>query len=845
MRNLESPQLGDLIRRFRLTAGLSQEELAARAGLSTRGISDLERGLRTSPHLETLRLLASALGLSENERSAMLAAARPELQQPPRPRATTAKGQPASARRAKVQRSLPAPPTRLIGRDAAAREISALLTEAGARLVTLTGPGGVGKTRLAIEVAHNLASAYLHGAVFVDLSVLSSGAHVIPAVLDAVGHSGNPGPDPSEHLIGVLSQQSLLLVMDNYEHLLDKATVVSTLLTKCPDVSILVTSRVRLSIRGEHVYTVLPLELPLSTADSANAEAIRLSDVPAVRLLLERADQSGPGFTLNDQNRDAIVSICRRLDGLPLAIELATTWLRVLSPDDLLDRLTQRLPALGGGARDAPARHQTLRDTLGWSLEHLTPPDQQLFRRLAVFSGGATLDAIRIVAGNDGQGDVELLDVLSSLVDNSLVRRQDDAAGESRFLMLETIREFARELLDQSDEAGAIRSAHAAWIQDLAERAEPELVGPQETHWRRLLTAEQANVRGALDWAIIQGDVERALRISGAMWRYWSKRDLLEARDWLTRSLDLPGQPEPETRARALQALANILHDLGDFPAARTRFEASLAIRRTLPNQSLIANSLNGLGIVAFAEGEFDHARRLHQESLALSRESGHLVGIGNALSNLATVEKALGAFDRSRTLQEEALEIRRTLGDENFIGYSLYNLGTLARAEYRLTDARTLFQEALRLFRAAGDQFGVAFALTDLGAVSQQLGDPGAGANAMREAIAIRQEMGDRRGLIDCLEAAAEIAGDLGQDQTSATILGAASHQRDDLHTPRTPSEQVELDRWSKLLEDRLGSAGYDEALATGRDLSTQASIALAEVVLMTMAREDDTHAK
>jgi predicted ATPase/transcriptional regulator with XRE-family HTH domain len=840
MSDPEHPLLGSLLRQFRLAAGLSQEALAERSGLSARGISDMERGLRTSPHLETVRLLAGALELSDEERRAMLVAARPELRRAPEPELSAPTASPAPAHVRAARHFIPVPPTPLIGRDDAISDIAGTIANSEARLLTLTGPGGVGKTRLAIEVALNLAPSYEHGATFVDLSTLSSGTLVIPAILEAAGYSGAHGPDPTETLVGALSNQSLLLVLDNFEHLLDAATVVSTLLSRCADVTILVTSRVRLSIRGEYVFTVSPLELP-AAMDTADTGTRPLSEVPAVRLLLDRAAQFGGGFAMHDGNRQEVVSICRRLDGLPLAIELAASWLRVLSPDQLLDRLDQRLPALGGGARDAPARHQTLRDTIAWSLHNLASPEQRLFRRLGAFSGGATFEAMLFVAGSDIPDDIELIEALSSLVENNLVRRQDDGVRETRFLMFETIREFARELLDQSDEADVIRSTHAEWIQTLAERAEPEMVGPNESHWRAVLTAEQANIRAALAWSIAREDLERGLRISGAMWRYWSKSDLIESRDWLTRVLDLPGDSDLETRAKALQALANILHDLGDYPAARRRFEASLAIRRGLPDKSLIANSLNGLGIVAFAEGEFDRARQLHEESLALSREAGHLVGIGNALSNWSTVERALGHFERSRTMQEEALMVRRELGDSNFIGYSLYNLGMLARATHRHADARGLFEEGLDLFRASGDQVGAAFALTELAKARFQLGQWEAGAAAMREAITLRHDLGDQRGLIDCLEGLAEIAADLEHDRLAVMLTGAATVHREHLNSPRSPAEQTDLDLWTSVVRARLDTASYGETLANGRELSIQAALDLAEDVLNRMVRSTD----
>src|SRR5215207_6751146 len=468
------PAFGELLRRLRSVAGLSQEDLAGRSGVSRNGISDLERGLYQAPRFETVRMLADALTLSEDERAALIAAARPMVW-----------SEAPAARRPLSLVSLPAPLTRLIGRETELAALSAELQDHNVRLLTVTGPGGVGKTRLALAAAAEFLDDFPDGVWFVDLAPLNDPMLVLPTVARTLGLREGSDRSLADVVSVSLAAKQVLLVLDNYEHLLAAASVVSDLLRAGPKIVVLVTSREPLRLRGEQEVAISPLPVP----EHHDSYAV-LAQNPAVRLFVHRAKAVQRDFDLTDENAGVVAAICRQLDGLPLAIELAAARVKVLPPSALLARLETRLPLLVDGSRDAPIRLQTMRNAIAWSYELLTRDEQHLFRRLSVFVGGFTPDGAEAIASDVTPS---LLDLVFSLVDKSLLRQEADPGGEPRYLMLETVREFGLERLEASGEEHAVRTAHATHFLALAERKSPELYGPRG-HVGLALEREHGNV---------------------------------------------------------------------------------------------------------------------------------------------------------------------------------------------------------------------------------------------------------------------------------------------------------------------------------------------------------------
>lgn len=554
---------GTLLKRFRVAAGLSQEALAERASVSARGVQDLERGINRAPRLHTIDLLTGALQLSQDERAALEAS----VSRRRGPSALHLKGD--TSRRP----DSPAPLTTFVGREVEVAQARELLRRPAIRLLTITGPGGVGKSRLALEAASGLQDDFADGIIFVSLAALRDAGLVVSAVAQTLGVSETGERPLIEVLVQHLRSRELLLLLDNLEHLLDAASMVIALLTACPGTKALVTSRTTLGVQGEHGLPVRPLRLP----DQAAAHRPdQLLHYEVARLFMERAQAVRPDFAVTEGNARAIVDICRRTDGLPLAVELAAARLNVLAPEALAARLRDPLRLLRWGGRDRPERHQTLRGAIAWSYNLLDANEMALFRRLTVFSGGCTLEAAEAVCIVPTALEISVLDGLASLVDKSLLLQEESSLGEAWFVLLETVREYGREFLEAKGEDEQVRARHAAFYLTWLEAAALGLEGVQQRMWLQRVEREHDNVRAALTWAREQDDAEIGLGLAGAAWRFWSLRGhLTEGLGWLETFLALDEQQgraaTTTARAHALDGAARLAQQHGNATQARTR----------------------------------------------------------------------------------------------------------------------------------------------------------------------------------------------------------------------------------------------------------------------------------
>ncbi|MCA9858065.1 MAG: tetratricopeptide repeat protein [Thermomicrobiales bacterium] len=698
---------------------MSQEGLAERAGLSVRGISDLERGARTFPRLETVRLLADALQLSDDDRALFLVAARPELET----------GAPAVAPRTRPDRrltvpSLPIPPTRLIGRDDEISRIVERFRSGETRLVTLTGQGGIEKSRLGLAIARGF-SRELNGRVaFLELAPIRD-----PALVAATIAAGLEVPiDTAETIpqaIGrAIGNEPMLLVIDNWEHVLDAATLVSILLAQCEGLWILATSRERLRLRGEWEVRLEPLPLP----ENGVLDVAELTQIPAVELFVRRANEATDGFALTEQNAPIVGEICRRLDGLPLAIELAAARTRLLTPEALLDRLEGRLRVLTEGPRDLPERLQTMYSAIAWSVDLLEPGERRLFAQLSVFEGGFTIPAARgVLAQGPAAFPPEAVeDGIVSLVEKSLVRTLDIGGAEPRFLFYETIREFAREHLGQTGDAAALADAHARYVLALAEESEAGLMGPDPMPTFERLDADIGNLRAALQYLRDRGDTQSALRIASALAWFWTEpRYLVEGQRWLgtllaeSAACELPR----ELRVRALVAAGDLAIWQGALDDAAVLHSEALDLLRDSGNDGQMATVLRSLANVALERHEFARADELLMESRAMARTAGNDWEVAASANLLGLSRTMQGSPDWAIERHQEAVEIWRELGDKGHVFDALAGLGWAELLADRIAESAQTYRDALDLTIETGDVLQIEWCLRAAAAVAASRG--------------------------------------------------------------------------------------------------------------------------
>ena len=775
--------------------------------------------------------------------------------------------------------------TPLIGREHEVTTVVRLLRRNTVRLVTLTGPGGTGKTRLALQVAAELADMFVGGVFFVSLGSISDPTLVIPTIARELGIRDGSAKPVSARLVEMLQQNQVLLLLDNFEQVVEAAAQVADLLASCPQLKLLVTSREVLHVRSEREFAVAPLALPDPTHLPKLAGLAR---TPAVALFLQRAQAARPEFKLTATNARAVAEICVRLDGLPLAIELAAARMKLLSPQALLARLDRPLNMLTGGVRDAPVRQQTLRNTIEWSYQLLSSSEQRFFRWLSVCVRGCTLEAAEAICGLPGDEVGHVLDGVASLVDKSLLQRvehTEDGSEDQRLLMLETIREYGLEVLEALGDGDDARRAHAGYFMHLAEEAEPALKGPLLVDRLDRLEREHDNLRAALQWAIEQGMGEIALRLGIALERFWVVRGLRnEGREFLERALAGSAGVAAGVRAKALLAAARLAFNQSDYEQGEALAQEGLTLFRELGDRRGIALTLNRLGVAAWRRGDFRSARILleedltlfrelgdqdrvawslfmhgllnnkqgeytrassrFEESLALFRELGNKRGIAASLTQLAgTLFVSQGNQDMVYPLLEQGLLLDREVSDKEGMAVASLLLGWVALKQGEKATARSRVEESLMLYREMEHREGMAEALCVLGKVESARGDHTLARTLYEDSLAMAQEIGDKELTASGLEGLASVVATQGELARATRLWGTAEALRDAIGAPLQPIERADYEQAVATAREHLGEETFDSAWVEGRAMTAKQVLTMGEQAIHPQHSQQKQH--
>ncbi len=784
----------------------------------------------------------------------------------------------------RLRHNLPRPLTSLMGREQEVAAAGALLRRPEVRLLSMVGTAGVGKTRLALQVATDLLDDFADGVLFVALAPLRDPDLVLSTVAQALGLRIIGDQSFLDQLKTHLRDKQCLLLLDNFEQVIESAPHLSGLLEACQGVKLLVTSREVLHLRAEHQFSVPPLALP---DRKRPPDELALAHVAAVELFLQRAEAIRSDFQMTPGNAAAIAEVCIRLDGLPLAIELAAARIKVFTPHALLARLDRRLQVLTGGARDLPERQRTLRTTIEWSYELLPAEEQRLFRCLAVFVGGCLLEAVEAVSSAAGDSDGNVLEGMASLVDKSLLQPIGRDGEEPRFVMLETIREYGLEALATSGEMEAIRQVHAVYYLRLSQEAEPELDGPQQTVWLERLEREHGNLRAALRWWLERGEAEQgtgdgremALRLAGALQWFWQVRGHFnEGRTFLEQALTGSKEVASPVRAKTLFAAAQLAHFQGDDGWAEALLEESLTLYRELQDVAGVAFSLHILGRVARTKGNLVAARSLFEEALALWEEVGDKKQIAYSLENLALLESRQGKYTRGRALCEESLAIQRELGnkvgisdvllqlawiiflsqghlatvrslvreslalsrevgDKRGIADCCYLSGHIALGQDDASTARALAEEGLLLYKEVGDRQSIAQMLSLLGRTVAVQDDYTAARALFEESLSVAREIGDKLNSTFYLEGLASVVAVQGESSWAARLWGAAESLRKTMATPIPPVDRLIYERSVAAACAHLGEKAFAAAWAEGSTMAPEQVLAAEGMVSISTA--------